>query len=646
MKLLLIVACLWACERVAMSKVDNDILESCLIEEDFFWEFYQSYFLDSHLVTINILHSPEHFTSTSNFADYVLKFSYIYTKLEKSVTVMVSYMGLRPGESVGYSEKTMSINPRERDANIILVWNTDILWQILNYHPERIIFNPRGKYAILLAYNKREMCFDWNQELNRLFTKLWKQYGISNVIAQSPCSCHPGTMYVYRPFIRHNFTWGLTEEIDIIDVLADMKIINNDMKDMDGYPLVVSMFERLPTSIKTPSKYLAENKMYQEVNSKAGYAGVDGCVVNTISKLMNFSVTFIETDYYMYGKILPNGTATGSLGDVTHRRAHLAANGRFVLDYGTNEFDFTSYIQNDYLCMVVPKSSRIPQWIMIFHGFSLYSWLGLLVTFIFMSCMWHFANKNCLFQEYRRRSVVLEIYSIVLSTPTKLIAPFFGHKLFLSACVLFVVIISSIFQGSLVTSFSTITFYPDMSTLEAVDKSGLPISTNLEILHTDNSSEIIRSLGQKQIISAGIWSLKRAAHKRDVVGLERKSDAKFYILQKFINDDGTPLLHIVPECVASYSVSFVVSKGLPFLHKFDYIIERLNEIGLTEKWYDDAVDQILHMGSKNVTRYYTEHKVFSIYDVQTAFYLYIGGILLSCIAFIGEHLYYKHYHAH
>lgn len=127
MKFLLIAVCLWAYEHATTSKVDTEISESCVLEEDFFWKFYQSYFLESHLVTINILQSPEHFTSTSSFADTVLKFSYIYTKLEKPVIVMVTYLGLRSEGDVRNSDISLGINPRERDANIIVVWSTDIL---------------------------------------------------------------------------------------------------------------------------------------------------------------------------------------------------------------------------------------------------------------------------------------------------------------------------------------------------------------------------------------------------------------------------------------------------------------------------------------------------------------------------------------
>ncbi|XP_044270049.1 uncharacterized protein LOC123014832 [Tribolium madens] len=51
----------------------------------------------------------------------------------------------------------------------------------------------------------------------------------------------------------------------------------------------------------------------------------------------------------------------------------------------------------------------------------------------------------------------------------------------------------------------------------------------------------------------------------------------------YLDQDGTPLLHMTKECLATYFISYIVPKGSSLLNTFNKVILRLVESGLTWK---------------------------------------------------------------
>lgn len=620
----------------------NKVTKNCITERNVFWNFYATHFDDNYVVTITILQAQEHAYLMSYFVNSILRSASFHNKLEKTVIV----------RRIEFMEKEVShteLNQIYRfisgslNAYIILVWDEQVLSSFLDKHANRVVHNPRGKYVILFAYNIVNTCPQWNIKVQNVLARFWTEFKVVNVLAQVPCSCNSTNIYAYRAFANSKSTRGAFDVIDIGETVGNVKLWNFPLKNLNQYPLTISMFSRVPTAIRAPSPLSKVNKIYAKINEIGGYVGIDGCIIHNLAKYMNFCEVFLDTDYYKYGGVLPNGTATGSFGDVVYRKADIAGNGRFIMDYGM-EVEFTTPFQNDYLCLVVPKSLKIPKWIMVFHGFSTELWLALAGTFLLCLVVLR------LFRIVARKIVVirdivewLHIFGIYFNAPVNLSFPLLSQKIFLAFLMSFCLIMSAIFQGSLVTSYSSELYYPDLNTLEDVAASNLPISTTLDVFSHNSSSETIRKLRQKQISLRGKSSLDEAAFHRTVAALERKLDAEFYIGTRFFDNAGNPLLHIVKECTASYFVSFAVPYGSPFLYEFNRLIGRFAEIGLNQKWYEDFVDYIRLAVLYKRTQHEEGRKVFSVNDMQTAFYFLMAGLTLACFVFVGELLFKYNY---
>lgn len=577
---------------------------NCILNNHHYWNIFAAHFSEASLVTINILHADDYHNSMSSVVDLVFKYTHVFTKLKKSVSVR--HTDLLDNRMDEFSDG--------RTAYLILVWNHDVLKNFLDLNPDGVVRDKRAKYVILFVYNVPWLCYDFDEYNAHVLARFWKEFGIVDVCINVPCSCQASKIYRYHPFLKRVDVFNTT------NLRESPSTLTISLKDLHGYPLKVSMFERKPTAIRVENDPLMK---HFPRNTTMSYGGVDGFMMHTIADVLNFKLVFVETDYFKYGRVLENGTAVGSLGDVVYRRVHLAGNGRFVEDYGTDDIEFSQSYQNDYICFVVPKSQAIPHWIMLFHCFSPLSWLALMGVFIFASLTWRALHGQ-----------FLTFYAIFTNIPTCLVSLSQTQKLFLFFCLSYNLIINGVFQGSLTTSFSTVSYYPDITTLEALAASGLTISSNVDVWKND-SCTIAKTLREKQRPTNGERALERAALQRDVAAVERRLDATYYIKDQFLDADGLPLVHIVEKCVTAYFISFIVPKGSPFLKKFNHVIRMLNEAGLSKKWYGDVAKSAVYT-AKGSTLRMMDDRVLDLNDVQSAFYLLVIGLVVSFFVFLWE----------
>lgn len=127
----------------------------------------------------------------------------------------------------------------------------------------------------------------------------------------------------------------------------------------------------------------------------------------------------------------------------------------------------------------------------------------------------------------------------------------------------------------------------NIDTLEELDASGLKIITSspsYRNIFGDNQSvpELFRSLKAKIFFeNSHIQSIDRVLSSNDICTLERRTDTDIKIQTRYLNDDGTPKLHVVKECPRHYFLTYIVYKDFPLLYRFNKLILRYTEAGST-----------------------------------------------------------------
>uniref|UniRef100_A0A8W7PCU9 Ionotropic glutamate receptor C-terminal domain-containing protein n=1 Tax=Anopheles coluzzii TaxID=1518534 RepID=A0A8W7PCU9_ANOCL len=433
---------------------------------------------------------------------------------------------------------------------------------------------------------------------------------------------------------------------------------DNKLNIFNGIPIRCTVFPRNPTLLpwdSLPASFREVHYVQQSVRASNGSGGLDGMLLGNLAVALNFTAeTMDASDGQEYGYRLKNHTFVGSLGDLLQYRTDVSFNVRFMKYYDTHGIEFLHPIYSDQLCILSPKSLEIPQWLAIFLCFHPYVWTSFVVVGFAGGYCWYLLKRWTLRKVSRYRQHLLkgdraqytvlsiEMWLVLLGASSTYLPVRMIERTLLVAFLIANVIISGTFQGTLTTAFSTKSYYKDLNTLAALDKSELPIATSsrslLDIFGNDSLSPLYQSLkGKLQILNES--ARHRAAFQRDVCCIERHSDVHLIINTEYIRPNGQPMLHVVDECPRVYSLAYIVRKGWPFAPLFNAAIYRFVESGLCMKWYEDTETALILQKRIRQLREQEEEpalRKLTMIDMQTSFYIMGLGMLLSFSVFIVE----------
>lgn len=249
--------------------------------------------------------------------------------------------------------------------------------------------------------------------------------------------------------------WGAMKWVALEDVDLESGWLLMKGKDFKGYPFQASMFNRYPTMIESsvlPKSFL--NTFYANgVKYSGGVAGFDGLVLGNLANVYNFETIRVKS--ISYGALLPDNTFSGSMGDILYRRADANLNGRFIIDYESNEIEFIYPVFADKFCIIAPSALQIPGWMAIFRCYSIGVWSGILATVFVCTFFWHFLKEwdnqmNLHRKGYRASNKLKNIFTdmimLIIGGPVRNIPLRSMERIFLGSCFIFNIIIAGTFQ--------------------------------------------------------------------------------------------------------------------------------------------------------------------------------------------------------
>jgi hypothetical protein len=620
----------------------------CTINSSDFWKVCETHFLLVDFLTILVLQTEQHKLELNYFTEALLKVMSGYEfpvalKIEEHVLsdpnknqtrpfsdeAKIDDLGGRNIQPVEY-EKLAEIKKLSSDSlkgYFIIVWDVATLHQFLDDDYQIVIPEARATYSLHFVFTSSEPCQGIKYQLSDILQRFWIGYHVVNVIAQTPCSCDNQQVFIHRPFVRTKSSWGVTNVYTLQEITNNYRLITNPLDNFNRVPLRIAMFPRVPALLQDLPKLLKNNPIYQNLSWSKGFAGVDAMILGTLAESLNFDVVVVGNRKKNFGYAFPNGTTTGVLGDVSERRAVYGANSRLITDQDLQQIEFTTPNYADAICMVVPKAAKVPIWASIFKSFTITTWLLIISTCVICTMFWHCIRSS--------NTASWTMFAVLAGTPTQIV-PNNGQSFFLVSCMIFNIVILGVIQGSLFTNFTTTTHYADINTLQELDESELPIAMSLwQFLQVD--SDLIRRIQNKSILQTDM-TLDLVAYQRNLITCDSKSYLEFQMRTKYIDNDGLPLLHIVNECLTTCLVANIVPKGSVLLSVFNNVITKAMESGLIVKWNNDIIDSLTAEKMISLSRNRTSVRAFSLYDVQTAFYVVILGHSLSILLFLCEYL--------
>jgi hypothetical protein len=642
-----IITILFYSDSASLMKIHDENVENCVIFTEDYRLLYQTHFFLVKLLRVQVLQSKGDTLALNQFTQDALRvMSNFFVAFEIAETfstknakarmhrfhdVRIKQGVVADCEPIDYEEffKIKTLTSGSVEGYVIIAWHPSVLHQFLDQDNQTVLPKIRATYALQFIFSEKHLCKTIKTEMDNILRRLWIEFNVVNVIAQAPCSCDTSEIYIYRPFVKTDNLWGLTEYYHLQDVTSKFRVITNPLTDLNGCSLKISIFERFPSAVKNLPRMFLHNPIYKNLTWSKGFGSVDGILLGVLAEHLKFDVVPVAgKSKNNQGIAFPNGTTTGSLHDVAYRKVVYGATSRAVQNYSTL-IEFATPILTNQLCIVVPKALKLSNWAILINSFDQASWIFIILSIIASAIFWYQVGPSTDFTEQ-----TWQILSFLLGIPTKLV-PVLHQLAFLMGCMIFNIVILGILQGFLFTSFTKTLYHKDVNTLEEVVQLGLPIASDRwNLIGTD--SDIMKRL---KIIQADPNDkiLDRVAYQRNLVAFQSKLSFTLASRSKYVDEDGQPLLHIVDECVGSYAVATILPKGSAFLKIFNHIIIKLSEGGFPWKWLYDYFDSII--AEKMIRRskkHHTRVNSFSLHDIESGFHILILGNICAVLVFVGE----------
>jgi len=518
---------------------------------------------------------------------------------------------------------------------VLMTMKYDLFMSTLTKQLEVCIrqWNPRTQFMFLLLHTGVLQ----KNGILAIFEKMWQQYNILHAvilpIQVNGMIINVSNMWTYNPFNSHLYN----------ENVMNSTIMN--LQNLNGLPLKVSMFGHYPTLyLLQDSNTKKREPLFSITDGQnlTSYHGVDGRMFATMVHFMNFTPQIINPPRQeAYGFPLPNGNFTGALGDVIYRRADISLNSRFVKYYNSRDIEFSHSVLSDKMCIIVPKARPIPRWRRMLLSFNSQLWLILLGTFMIVASF-QIILRWCHRSKKLHWYVIFETLQVFLLAGIHRPPKAMSERCFYASCLMFCLVVMNAFQGLLVTNITYPTYLSDIHTLAELDHSNLPIWThspeNKDVFKDMKTPVMERLLHKFEVFNGSDKDLlDHVANLRDAAVIIRATSS-LYTESTYVAQDGTQLIHTVEECPAYYHLAYIVPMGSPYLPLINNVILRMNEAGLTFKWLSDGINARYLLSSSHNQRCDRKEapRVFSLTDLQLAFYILATGLILSTAVFMLE----------
>lgn len=244
--------------------------------------------------TLNFLTASKSTTLANDFISKIISQSFI----ERIVVVRVEHL-----------ENLAMVVNRKRKFNVILIDAAES-FRAFNKSLNSSAFNFRGFFLFVLLNGRID-------EIEEIFQTLWtRNIYNANVIFAENKSIDVMTFMPFSGSVCGDTTPRLVkrfndDEKDFEDVKS---IFPEKFQNLRGCTLKIVTFERQLGVIRE-----------QAPNGSRVLSGFDMTLARELGKLINFEPEIIFIDVpYPYGRIYPNGTILGALGEIVSERAHIA----------------------------------------------------------------------------------------------------------------------------------------------------------------------------------------------------------------------------------------------------------------------------------------------------------------------------------
>ncbi|GBP17202.1 Glutamate receptor ionotropic, delta-2 [Eumeta japonica] len=405
----------------------------------------------------------------------------------------------------------------------------------------------------------------------------------------------------------------------------------------------------------------------------------------------------VKAEFYRWGEKQSNGSFSGLLGEMVNGKADIALGNLQYTPYHLELTDLTIPYISQCLTFLTPEALTDNSWKTLILPFKLYMWITvLLVLLITGTIFWGLANFYIKFLNYKKtnelsssteRKTVLALNdkeAVDLTTGEKPVALYlFGeiiNSILYTYGMLLVVSLPKLPSGwsiRLLTGWYwlycillVVAYRASMTAILANPAPRVTIDTLNELVDSkiacggwgtetkkffvESMDETTRTIGARfQIINNPYLAVKKVAQgvyayydneyylkylslqkqNVDLVKKDMEYDNSTWNTTEIENGGNVRSLHIMSDCVVNIPVSIALHKNSPLKPLTDKYVRRIFEVGLVEKWLNDAMYPIRSAINTETAEVKALMNLKKLYGALVALAF---GYFLSAICLIGE----------
>jgi hypothetical protein len=453
------------------------------------------------------------------------------------------------------------------------------------------------------------------------------------------------------------YTWFPYRSSDCCTEVNDITLLDSWVisaqeyftKNTDLFPVKIrNSFNRCPmkavvrnTSILLEVYYINDN-----VSSESDIGGFEMDILRIILKQMNMTFVYVPTPE---GFELEDESVNNLVSIMIAKEAFIALGGvkRELSFY--NSFDLTNSYSITRIRWYVPCSEKYPRWSSIFRILSVELWLILIISIVVALISTTLIGRySCTpeWQSYKTlTSAFTHLWAVILGVSVSTMPRTPSLRSLFISWVCFSVAFNTVFQAFL-TSFLTNSGYKTpIHNMDELFASGMKFAYHpqLETYYNIGDETEVSNIYRK-LVNCPTYSdcTDWARYNNNVSILLFEEDAEMlYSLGDFVGENSKPLVcKLENGVVFTYAQTMLMFHGDPLMRRVNEIVDRVFEAGLYIHWRSLLLSSFKATDKKiAIVQQLNEYYSFSLYHMQTTFYLLLMGWCLSALCFMVEVLY-------
>ncbi|XP_053625294.1 glutamate receptor ionotropic, kainate glr-3 isoform X1 [Plodia interpunctella] len=559
---------------------------------------------------------------------------------------------------------------------IILLANGLQVSRLLRFGDRYRILDTRAKYVMLHDYRlfHSDLHYIWKRIVNVIFLRYHRKItGVLKSKAWFDLSTVPFPNPIKTVFVSRRVDIWKNGRFHYNRTLFADKTSN-----LNGEALNVVYFDHAPSVV------------IMKMNDSSKVSGVEIEILNTLSQQMNFKPKLYQPnniEVHKWGQKLANGTFSGLLGEMVNGKADVALGNLQYNPYHLELTDLSIPYTSQCWTFLTPEALTDNSWKTLILPFKLYMWIAVLLVLLITGIIFYGlakyymnlqelkkekpfleSNKNIEKQEYvfepSEKPVGLYLFGEIINS----ILYTYGMLLVVSLpklptgwsirlltgwywlyCILLVVSYRASMTAILANPAPRVTIDTIKELVDSkVTCGGWGVETKKFF---EKSTDETQKIGDRfelvdepfeaaNKIAKGVYAyydnkdfLKYLSVKRknSLINVDKAVNATINDTD-IVSTDTERNLHIMTDCVVNIPISIGFHKNSPLKPLADIYLARIVEVGLVEKWLNDAMNPIRVQETN-------ENEIKALMNLKKLYGAFIAlaiGYILSLIGLIGE----------